>query len=163
MNQFNDLPASSRVWVYAADRELSASERAVISLRCTQFASQWNAHKVKVTGAAALIHNRFIVFVADERTVGVSGCSIDSTVHVVRELGASLGVNFFDRFYTCYIADGAVLGCTQAMFSELYESGVLTDDTLVFQPLVNTLAELRNHWLKPLRDSWQYRWVKVSA
>ena len=88
METFSHLPASSGVWIYQSDRAFSAEEVAAINTATSEFVSQWLAHKAKVIGDGRLLYDRFVVLVADEEKLQVSGCSIDSTVRFIKDLGA---------------------------------------------------------------------------
>lgn len=157
MENFTNLPAGSRVWVYQADRAFTPAESTEISAAIDQFVSQWLAHKAKVIGDGALLYNRFIILAADEEKLQVSGCSIDSTVRFIRELGTKYGVNFFDRFYTCYWRNNEILEADFDTFKTLMEQGVISDDTIVFNNLVTTLEGLEKNWQIPLSQSWHKR------
>ena len=154
METFAHLPATSRVWIYQADRAFTDSEATAIQGAIGDFVSKWLAHKAKVIGDGALFYQRFILLVADEEKLAVSGCSIDSTVRFVKDMGSQYGVNFFDRFYTCYINDSKVDGSDFETLKGLYQGGMITNDTIVFNNLVNTIEGLKNQWQVPLQDSW---------
>ncbi|MDB5281320.1 MAG: hypothetical protein JWO06_395, partial [Bacteroidota bacterium] len=83
----NSLPPSSKVWIYQSSRPFSQGETETIRERIKQFVAEWNSHKVGVIGDGELLYDRFIVLMADEQQVGVSGCSIDSSVHFIKTLG----------------------------------------------------------------------------
>ncbi len=159
MEHFKHLPPSSRVWIYQSDRAFAAQESASIRSEVAAFVSQWLAHKAKVTGDGILLYDRFVILAADEDKLQVSGCSIDSTVRFIKELSNKYQVNFFDRFYTCYLHDGKVEGCNFEIFKERFAQGVVTDETIVFNNLVNTIEGLQNQWQLPLKDSWQSKFL----
>jgi hypothetical protein len=159
LETFTHLPAGSRVWIYQADRVFSAAEAGEISIAITQFVSQWLAHKAKVIGDGALLYDRFVILVADEEKLQVSGCSIDSTVRFIKELGAKYKVNFFDRFYTCYWNNGQVEGLDFESFKSKISQGILSEDTIVFNNLVTTIAGLQTDWQIPLSKSWQSKFA----
>lgn len=157
MESFTALPSSARVWIYQSDRPFAPAESAQVALDITAFVSQWLAHKAKVIGDGALLYDRFVVLAADEDKLAVSGCSIDSTVRFIRELGAKYNVNFFDRFYTCYLQDGQVRGADFDTFRKLMADGVVSEDTIVFNNLAATVGAMQTEWQVPLAQSWQGR------
>ncbi|MCW3125992.1 MAG: transporter ATPase [Bacteroidetes bacterium] len=159
MENFAHLPHSARVWVYQADRAFAPSESAQIAQEIKTFVSQWLAHKAKVIGDGELLFDRFVILAADEEKLQVSGCSIDSTVRFIKELGTKYNVNFFDRFYTCYIQDREVKGLDFESFKKEVASGTITDDTLVFNNLVTTIDALNSQWQIPLSLSWHKKFV----
>lgn len=153
-NLFTELPTASRVWIYQSNRPFTADEADRVSHDIEAFVAEWTAHKLKVTAGGALLYNRFVVLAADEREVGVSGCSIDSSVHFIMGLGARYGVDFFDRFNVAYQVDGEVRSANRAGFEALVADGAITADTIVYNNLVETLADLRTKWEVPLKESW---------
>ena len=150
----NQLSPNSRVWVYQSNRAFTTNEAALIAEKVKTFVTQWTAHKMEVAGGGALLHNRFIVLMADEAEVGVSGCSVDSSVNFIRSIGSEFNVNFFDRCCIAYIKDGEVLTCSRAEFEKLVEEGTITDETIVFNNLVATKADLETKWKIAYKDSW---------
>ena len=159
MEAFTHLPAGSRVWIYQSDRAFTETESVAIKASISQFVSQWLAHKAKVIGDGSLLYDRFVILAADEEKLQVSGCSIDSTVRFIKELGAQYGVNFFDRFYTCYRDGNAVVGVDFETFKSLTASGKIADSTIVFNNVITTLDGLKNQWQIPLSKSWQSRFL----
>ena len=163
MEKFSHLPSGSRVWIYQADRAFSDIEAKEISTAINQFVSQWLAHKAKVIGDGTLLHDRFVILVADEEKLQVSGCSIDSTVRFIKELGTKYHVNFFDRFYTCYLSDNVVKGADFETFKTMIASGEVSDDTIVFNNLVSTIEGLQTQWQIPLAKSWHKRFQVADS
>ncbi|HWB63831.1 MAG TPA: hypothetical protein VG603_09995 [Chitinophagales bacterium] len=150
----NNLPATARVWVYQANRMFTDGEAATIQHKIKDFATGWTSHKNQVVADGGLLYNRFVVLMADEAAVGVSGCSIDSSVHFIRLLGYEYQANFFDRWNIAYLKNGDVLSCRKDDFEKLLESGEIVDDTLVFNNLVQTKADFETNWIIPYQQSW---------
>lgn len=150
----NNLSPKSRVWVYQSTTPFSPEQAAAISEKITRFVNQWTAHKMEVTGAGALLYNRFIVLMADETEVGVSGCSVDSSVHFIRQIGSEFGANFFDRWNIAYKKGEEVLSCNREEFEKLVSEGEIQEDTMVFNNLVHTKADFDTKWQIAYKDSW---------
>lgn len=144
----------SRVWVYQSNRAFTDAEAIIIADRINSFVKQWTAHKMEVTGFGVLAYNRFIILAADETHVAVSGCSVDSSVKFIRELGNELQVDFFDRWLVAYKTGEEVFSCSREEFEKLVQSGLVNDDTIVFNNLVQTLAEFESKWQVPYKNSW---------
>lgn len=106
-----------------------------------------------------MLHNRFILLMVDESQADASGCSIDSSVRFLKQLQAKYGVDLFDRMAFSYKDGEEVHTVSRDKFNELYASGAINDDTLVFDTLVNTKAGFDAGWLKPLSESWHARLV----
>ncbi len=160
-NLFTELPTASRVWIYQSNRPFTADEAAQVEQEINAFVAEWTAHKLKVTAGGALLYKRFVVLAADEREVGVSGCSIDSSVHFVKQLAAKYGVDFFDRFNVAYKVGEEVRSAGRADFEELVSTGQITADTIVYNNLIEALSDLHTKWEVPFKDSWHSRVFEV--
>lgn len=119
-----------------------------------QFVGGWNSHKVGVIGDGELLYNRFVILMADEMQVAVSGCSIDSSVHFIKGLGHEYQTNFFDRWLIAYKKGDLVHSCNREDFEKLVESGEVHDDTIIFNTLLNTKKDFETKWEVPYKDSW---------
>lgn len=159
---FADLPATSRVWVYQSNRAFTNEEAAAIETAIKTFVSGWTAHKLKVAAGALLLYNRFVVLAADEREVGVSGCSIDSSVRFIKELGAQYQVDFFDRFNVAYKVGTEVRSASRTAFEGLVAQGAILPETIVYNNLVEHLTDFRNSWEVPFAQSWHSRIFQLA-
>src|SRR4249919_2592709 len=91
---FND---SSRVWIYQSSRLFFISEALEMEDMLNEFVAGWNSHGAPVKGFANLFFGRFIVLMADETATGVSGCSTDSSVRLIKSIQEKFKVELFDR------------------------------------------------------------------
>ncbi|MEM6397044.1 MAG: hypothetical protein AAF741_11915 [Bacteroidota bacterium] len=155
-----NLPGSSRIWIYAAERKLLPAEVQIAQQTAQAFVQQWGSHGQPLNAGAQVLHDRFLVLGVDQSSAGASGCSIDSSVHFVQRLGAELGVDFFNRMVFHYRdTDGEVKSLHRMDFAKAYQEGHLTGTTKVFDPLVDTVAALGTDFEKPLSESWHARMV----
>jgi hypothetical protein len=100
------FPDTAKVWIYQASRALTPDENQLLSTKAKAFASGWTAHKMALQADAAVVNNLLLLLIVDENQASVSGCSIDSSVHFVKEIGAELGVDFFNRLNVAYLQQG---------------------------------------------------------
>ena len=145
---------SSRVWVYQSSRAFIEKEINEVNEQLFQFYSQWQAHGAPVKGWAKVLYGQFVVIMADESDVQVSGCSTDSSVRVIKSLERQYDVNFFDRMMITFLRKGKadMLPFNQVQYA--LDKGFIDKDTPVFNNIVTTKAELLQNWLVPLKDSW---------
>lgn len=141
----NSFDLQSKVWIYTSDRVFTNHESMAIANQLALFSSQWTSHGAKVKGKAILLHNRFIVFIADENACGVGGCSIDKTVAVIREIAQQYQVDLFNRFLITYRNEEQIITCGLAQFKELLASKKIAEQVIVFNTLVTHLQALL-HW-----------------
>lgn len=149
-----DFSDNSRVWVYQSSRPFSEKEAKEINEQLLQFYLQWQAHGAGVKGWAALLFRRFIVMMADESDVAVSGCSTDSSVRVVKSIERQYEVNLFDRLSLTFLVKGQpeVLPLGQVQYA--LDKGFIDAGTPLFNNLVTTKGDLLQNWLQPLGQSW---------
>jgi hypothetical protein len=150
----NSLPGHSKVWIYQSSRSFVFGEASAVREKVKRFVGEWNSHKVDVIGDAELLYDRFIVLMADEERVGVSGCSIDSSVHFVKSLGHEYKTNFFDRWLIGYKKGDVALSAGKDEFEELVRTGEIKDDTIVFNTLIHCKKDFDTKWELPYGQSW---------
>lgn len=149
--------SDSRVWIYQSSRIFSLSEALEIEELLNQFASQWKSHGISVKGAAYLFFGQFVILMADETATGVSGCSTDSSVRLIKDIEQRFGVNMFDRTTLAFVVKEKVQLLPLAQLQYAINNGFISSDTLYFNNLVQTKQELENKWIIPVKESWLTR------
>ena len=153
----------SRVWIYQANRLFTMSEALQIEDLLNEFTANWQSHGVPVKGWATLFFGQFVIMMADETATGVSGCSTDSSVRVLKEIERRFSVNMFDRQMLAFVPKEKVelLPITQLTYA--VENQFVSPDTPYFNNTVQTKEELLNNWIIPLRESWVGKRLKVKG
>lgn len=149
-----DFHATSRVWVYQSSRLFTIGEAFEIEDILKEFLAQWNSHGVPVKGYANLLFGQFLIFIADETATGVSGCSTDSSVRVVKKIESLCKVNMFDRQTLAFVIKDKIQVIPMAQLGYALQNGFITPDTLYFNNLVNTKEQLLKDWIIPAKQSW---------
>jgi len=144
----------SRVWVYQSSRIFGISEALQIEEMLNEFIARWNSHGTPVKGAAYLFFGQFIILMADERATGVSGCSTDSSVRLIKQMEEKFGVNMFDRLSLAFVVKDKVQLIPMSQVKYALDNGFIKDDTLYFNNLVQTKEELEKKWIIPVKESW---------
>jgi hypothetical protein len=148
----------SRVWIYQSNRFLSEAEVSEISALTQQFVESWTAHGSALTGKVILSDNLFLILEVDEEVAGVTGCSIDKSVHFIKGLGEKFGVDFFDRMRISYFDEqGKLQLANRDEFQQLVDNGVVHHDTIVYNNLIQTSEEFTSNWKIPFSQSWHSR------
>lgn len=144
----------SRVWIYQSNRMFNNDEVLEIKELLNEFVSQWKSHGIPVKGNAHLFFNQFIVLLADETATGVSGCSTDSSVRLIKIIEERFSVNMFDRLALAFVIKDSVQLFPLAQLQDAFDKNLINSDTLYFNNLVQTKEELEHKWIIPLKDSW---------
>ena len=157
------FPADSKVWVYQANRSFSLQEALDIEEMLNDFASQWKSHGIPVKGAGYLFFGQFIILMADETATGVSGCSTDSSVRLIKDIEQKFNVNMFDRMTLAFVVKEKIQLLPLTQLQDAADNGFIDGDTLYFNNLVQTKEELENKWIIPIKDSWLKARIKLKV
>jgi len=147
----------SRVWIYQSSRIFTISEALQIEKLLEDFVKNWKSHGVPVKGYANLLFGQFIIIMADETATGVSGCSTDSSVHLIKQIEQQFGVSMFDRQTFAFIIKDKVQLLPMAQLNYAVTNGFINANTLYFNNLVAIKDELLHSWIIPVKQSWLFK------
>ena len=153
------LHDNTRVWIYQADSFFEEEQLEDVKTHIRTFVDQWVSHSNGLRAYGNIFHKRFLCLFVDETQAGASGCSIDSSVRFIQQLGQDYGKDMIQRNHFAYIKEDEVYMVAQNELTSFYKSGKVDDDTLFFDNLVAKKEDFINSWLKPLKDSWHMRFV----
>jgi hypothetical protein len=104
MLQTYNIPAhfgpNCRVWVFIGARPLDATENQWANEQLSAFTNTWQTHGKAMNATGFVFEKHALVIIANEEGVQASGCSMDKINHLVRQMGAELGIDFFARMNT---------------------------------------------------------------
>ena len=143
---FPEFSDNCRIWIYTSNRLLTNEEGQTISNMLSEFVANWATHGKGMRAASAVIDNRFLVIVSDEEVTSASGCSIDSSVRLVKSIGNQFNIDFFNRLKVVVLNEG------EQSFVSIHSLTNLPDAHL-YNPLIQSLGELRNTWLELVSES----------
>jgi hypothetical protein len=158
-----EFSPNSRVWIYQSSRLFALSEALEIEEILEKFVASWNAHGDQVKGFATLFFGQFVVLMADESEVHVSGCSTDSSVRIIREMEQRYQVRLFDRTTLAFAREGKVDLLPMAQLGYALQHGFVTPDTIYFNNTVLNKQDLLDKWMVPVKDSWLAPRLKAVA
>lgn len=149
-----EMDGSSRVWIYQSSRLFTISEVFQIEKKLDEFVGSWNSHGTPVKGYANLFFGQFIVLMADETASGVSGCSTDSSVRLIKEMEDIFDVQLLDRQLLAFFIKDKVQLLPLSQLSFGVTNGFILPGTLYFNNTVATKTEMENNWIIPAKNSW---------
>ena len=149
-----DFASTSRVWIYQCSRILFMQEALEIEPMLQQFVQGWKSHGTPVKGYANLFFGRFIILMADENATGISGCSTDSSVRIIKEIETKFALNMFDRQMLSFYIKDKVEQLPLLQINYAIENGFINANTLYFNNTVLTKHELENSWITEVRNTW---------
>lgn len=148
---FND---SSRVWIYQSSRLFFISEALEMEDMLNEFVATWKSHGDEVKGFASLFFGHFIVLMADESATGVSGCSTDSSVRLIKNIEERFKVDLFDRENLAFIVKDKIQLLPLNQLEYAVENNFINGNTLYFNNTVLTKKDMEDKWLIPVKESW---------
>ena len=164
LNYKEQLPAdfheASRVWIYQCNRLLSFSEALQAEDMLNEFVANWKTHGDAVKGYGNLFFGQFIVLMADESDAGVSGCSTDSSVRLIKDMESRFNVQLFDRQTLAFVIKDKIQLLPLSQLNYAVENNFIDDDTLYFNNVVLNKKELKDKWIIPVKESWLAKRLK---
>ena len=156
---FDQLPRQARLWIYTMDRPPVGEETPLIESCLQQFCQQWNVHGSPLQSSFSVRYQRFVLLAANEEGGTASGCSIDSSVRVLKYLQQQTGIDFMDRRHTAFWINDQVVLYPNSQLKELFAAGVLTGATPAFNNLVDNKGDLDVNWVIPAGQTWLARYI----
>ncbi len=156
--KFEAMDPSARVWVYQADRRLTDEEVKIVNTKTMQFCEQWAAHGAPLHSSFTIHLNQFVVLAVDESKNMATGCSIDSSVELMRQLEGHLNVSFFDRTKIAFLIEDDVYLLPMSNIKDKIAEGTISPNTLTFNNLVKDVGELKQNWKVTAGSSWLKRY-----
>lgn len=148
---FND---SSRVWIYQSNRPFLLSEALEMEDMVNEFVTTWKSHGADVKGYGRLFFGQFIVLMADETASGVSGCSTDSSVRLIKAIEKKFNADLFDRQNLAFIVKDDIQLLPLGQLDHAIENNFINGNTLYFNNTILDKQELAAQWIIPLKESW---------
>ena len=149
-----DFHPASKVWIYQSTRLFTPQESHEIKIILEKFTANWTSHGAKVKGFATVLLDHFILFMADERATGVSGCSTDSSVRIVKEIENIHGLELFNRQLLAFYKGDKLELIPLSAISDSINQNKISAETLYFNNTILTKKELETNWIIELKNSW---------
>lgn len=156
---FENLPETSRVWVYQANRSFSEQEQLEIKEKLQKFVEEWTAHGADLKASFELRYNRFLILALDQQMNAATGCSIDASVHFIQELEKKYKVDLLDKMNVSYKQGEHIAYKSLTDFRKMAKDRAVSPKTIVFNNLVTNKAEYISEWEVPASESWHKRFL----
>ena len=125
------------------------------------FVQNWKSHGDPVKGYANLFFGRFLIIMADETDITVSGCSTDSAVRFVKSLEEKFKTDFFNRTQLAFYRKDKVEIIPQSQLPYAIQHGFVTPEIMYFDNTVITKKALLENWITPASKSWLKRYFNT--
>ncbi len=154
---FEEMPKSSRIWIYQSDRKLSDEETVEVERDVKEFVENWVAHSTPLKASYQIKYNRFIILAVDQEYHPASGCSVDSSVRIIQDLEKRFGIDLLDKMNVTFKTGDFIAHKSLLDFKKMAKEKAVTGKTVVFNNLVNTIEEFEDFWEVPAAESWHSR------
>lgn len=158
--EFNELPETSKVWIYQANRSFSEQEQEEIKSKVEVFLNNWTSHGSDLQAAYEFKFKRFLVFALNSDLNKATGCSIDASVHFIQQLEKEYNVDLLDKMNVSYKQGEFIAYKSLTDFRKMAKEKAVSKNTIVFNNLVTNKAEYLENWEVPASDSWHSRFLK---
>lgn len=156
---FKQLPDSSRVWIYQANRSLSTTELEEIKNKLEIFIESWTAHGADLQAGYDIKYKRFITIGLDQELNNATGCSIDASVHFIQQLEKEYEIDLLDKMNVSFKQGEFVAYKTLTDFRKMAKNRSVSPNTIVFNNLVTNKGEYLTSWEVPAKESWHNRFL----
>ncbi len=95
-----------------------------------------------------------LFLIADETATGVSGCSTDSSVRLIKDIEQRFSINMFDRTMLAFVVKDKVQLLPLSQLQYAVDNGFITTILCTLIILCRQREELENKWIVPVKDSW---------
>jgi hypothetical protein len=153
--QFDTLPASARVWIFASDKPITGARADRLLAEVDHYLELWHAHGHPLTCGRDWRDDRFLAIAVDQSNAYASGCSIDGLFRTLQTLQPALGATIVSGGHVHYRdAHGAIRTATRDEFAALGTTGAITMTTTVFDATVATAGEWRDRFETAVGRAW---------
>ena len=154
---FESLPTDSRIWIYQSNRKFSDEEMNEIETTLQAFLVNWSAHGTSLESSYQLRYNRFIILAVNQEVQNATGCSIDASVEFIQGLEAKYNVDLLDKMNVTFKLGEHIAHKPLIDFKKMVKDKAVTENTIVFNNLINNIEEFNESWEVPAVDSWHSR------
>lgn len=146
---YSDIIDSARVWIYYSHREFSDEEKIDLDKQLLKFCQDWKAHGVHLKSSYTILFNRFIILLVDESVQKITGCSIDSSVQLLKSIEDDFDLELFNRKLIVFEQADKIETLLISDFKK-----IINPNTIVFNSLVRTKKELESNFRVTVENSW---------
>ena len=162
MEPFETMPSDAKVWIYAANRKLSAVEQTEILARANSFVDNWKSHGQGLKAAFNILHDMFFILMVDEHFNPVGGCGTDESIHFMQGLENDYHISLFNRFQVEMMNEKTATITSKADAAKLYSESQINDSTIFFDKTLSNKKDFDNGFMIPYSKSWAFQGVKRS-
>lgn len=157
------MPQEARVWIYASNEPFTDLETDMLNRELNAFTDNWESHHQALRAASGVFHQRFIVIMVDEELNQPGGCSLDKSVHLIRDFEKRTGKSLLNRMLYFVRTLNGIQSFTKSELQNALDSNQIQSDSIIFDNLVSTKEQWEHAWEKPLNQHWIWKQIQKPA
>ncbi|MDD3722751.1 MAG: ABC transporter ATPase [Lutibacter sp.] len=162
ITDFNSIPETAKIWVFPASRKFYAQELPEITTKIEQFLTEWENENQPISVAYIIKHDRFIIITANDTEQSFSLETQDQLANFIISLENNYDLILMDRINVCYKQGEFVQYKTLPDFKKMIKDKSVSQNTMVFNSMINLKEELEFGFEINIMDSWLGRFVKTG-
>ena len=155
---FSSLDMSSRVWIFQSETEINKNLEDLIKKELTEFLENWVSHGIDIISSFEIKYKTFIVIAVSD-SINISGCSIDTLINFVKSLENKYNLSLMNKNIIKFKNGSTISSMNISDFKSKCEKINNNEELIVFNNLVNSIADYRNKWEIDIRLSWHKRYL----
>lgn len=155
---FCSLDLSSRVWIFQSETEINKNLEDLIKKELTEFLENWVSHGIDIISSFEIKYKTFIVIAVSD-SINISGCSIDTLINFVKSLENKYNLSLMNKNIIKFKNGSTISSMNISDFKSKCEKINNNEELIVFNNLVNSIADYRNKWEIDIRLSWHKRYL----
>jgi len=156
---YSIITENAKVWVYPSSRKFYPNEIEGIENKIKTFLENWKSDTENFKASYKFLHNRFIVFFADDEDASLTKSDIDTSVSFILTLQEEYDVALLDKMNACFKQGEFVQYKDLKDFKKLLKNKAVTAKSIIFDNLITTKIDFDNNWEIPIEESWYNRYL----
>lgn len=155
----NYISPNCKLWIYQFKKDLSEIQLLEIDSSLTEFTKNWESHGQKLEATSLIIENHFILLAVNEVIFEASGCSIDKSVAVLKNIDYKFELDLFNRLNIAIQKKKKFDFYTAMEIQKKLSQGMISTEEK-FVDLSISHSDQLPQILKPIHQSWFYKTPK---
>lgn len=152
--EFDALTSESKIWIFQASRKFTLSEQSRISEYLKEFTQTWESHGKPLQASFRIYYDQIIILAVDESYTMASGCSIDKSVELLKQLEERVEVSLLDRSLVAFQKDQNLETVAFNQLPGLVKNNEITPETLILNNSISSINDMKENWVIPAKESW---------
>ena len=137
---------------------LDSSLISQIEFDVKNFLNNWTSHNLEMKSSYKVLHNLFLIISVENNFSNPSGCSIDKLINFIKNINQTYNIDFLNRLNISFRHGNKIKVVDLIEFKNLILNGIINSDTIVFNNMVKTKAELNENWETKASESWHKKY-----